>query len=122
MTWQIALVFALLVGAIVLFLREKIAPELVALGLFVTVCLTGLVPVREAFSVFANPAPITVAAMFVLSAALVKCGALDYLSIGIERAAVLPFWMITFLLVLLVDSPLPGLITRPSSSFSFPSS
>lgn len=102
MTWQIAFVFALLILAMTLFMREKIAPELVALALLVTVCLTGLVPVREAFSVFSNPAPITVAAMFVLSAALVKCGALDYLSIAVERAAALPFWTVTFLLVLLV--------------------
>lgn len=102
MTWQIAFVFVLLIAAVVAFVREKIAPELVALTLFVIVAATGLVPVRGAFSVFANPAPITVAAMFVLSAALVRCGALDYLTLAIERAAVLPYGVVVFLLVALV--------------------
>ncbi len=102
MTWQMAFVFVLLIAAIIAFVREKIAPELVALSLFVLVALTGLVPVRDAFAVFSNPAPITVAAMFVLSAALVRCGALDYLTIRIERASTLPYWVVIFLLVGLV--------------------
>jgi len=102
MTWQMAFVFVLLIAAIIAFVREKIAPELVALSLFVLVALTGLVPVRDAFAVFSNPAPITVAAMFVLSAALVRCGALDYLTMRIERASTLPYWVVIFLLVGLV--------------------
>ncbi len=102
MTWQIAFVFVLLIAAIVLFVREKIAPELVALGLFVIIAATGLVPVKEAFAVFANPAPITVAAMFVLSAALVSCGALDYMSHVVEKAAALPYWVVLFLSIILV--------------------
>ncbi len=51
MTWQIAFVFVLLIAAIVLFVREEIAPELVALGLLVVIAVTGLVPVRERLSV-----------------------------------------------------------------------
>ena len=102
MTWQIALVFVLLVAAIVSFMREKIPPDLVALTLFVLIGATGLVPLREVFAVFANPAPITVAAMFVLSAALVRCGALDYLSTVIEKTAVLPYPAVLFLLVAVV--------------------
>ena len=97
-----AFVFVLLIAAIIAFVREKIAPELVALSLFVLVALTGLVPVRDAFAVFSTPAPITVAAMFVLSAALVRCGALDYLTMRIERASTLPYWVVIFLLVGLV--------------------
>jgi len=102
MTWQMAFVFVLLIAAIVAFVREKIAPELVALSLFVIVAVSGLVPLKDAFAVFSNPAPITVAAMFVLSAALVHCGALDYLTQRIERASTLPYWVVIFLLVALV--------------------
>ena len=102
MTWQIALVFALLIGAIVAFVREKTPPDIVALTLFVIIAATGLVPMREVFAVFSNPAPITVAALFVISAALVRCGALDYLSSGLGKAAVLPYELVLFLLVLLV--------------------
>ncbi|MBL9188878.1 MAG: anion permease [Opitutaceae bacterium] len=102
MTWQIALVFTLLIGAIIAFVRERTPPDLIALSLLIIIAATGLVPVKEVFSVFSNPAPITVAAMFVLSAALVRCGALDYLSSGIEKAAVLPYQVVLFLLVALV--------------------
>lgn len=102
MTWQIALVLVLLVAAMVAFVREKIPPDLVALTLFVVIAATGLVPLREVFAVFSNPAPITVAAMFVLSAALVRCGALDYLSTAIEKTAGLPYAAVLFLLVVVV--------------------
>ncbi len=102
MTWQIALVFVLLIGALISFVGEKIPPDLVALTLFVIIPLTGLVSARDTFVVFSNPAPITVAAMFVLSAALVRCGAIDYLSVGIERAAGLPYPLVVFLLVGLI--------------------
>ena len=102
MTWQIALVLFLLLGATVCFVREKIPPDLIALSLFALVTLTGLVPPRDAFAVFSNPAPITIAAMFVLSAALVRCGALDYMAIAMERMAVLPYQLVLFILVLVV--------------------
>lgn len=102
MTWQIALVFALIIGAVISFMREKIPPDIVALSVFVIIAATGLVPMAAVFSVFSNPAPITVAAMFVLSAALVRCGALDHLTVAIERAAVLPYRLVLVLLVLLV--------------------
>jgi di/tricarboxylate transporter len=102
MTWEIAAVLALVVAAIVCFVREKIPPDVVALSLFVVIAATRLVPTKDAFAVFSNPAPITVAAMFVLSAALIRCGALDYLSGALEKAAVLPYQLVIFLLVVLV--------------------
>jgi di/tricarboxylate transporter len=79
MTWPIAAVLLLVVAAFWGFVREKYPPDVIALSLFVVIAATGLVPIRDAFAVFSNPAPITVAAMFVLSAALLRCGALDYL-------------------------------------------
>ena len=48
--------------------------------------VSGVVPQARVFGVLANPAPLTVGAMFILSAALVKCGAIDrlgLLSLGI---------------------------------------
>jgi di/tricarboxylate transporter len=102
MTWQIALVFVLLVGAMVSFVREKIPPDMVALTVFVIIAISGLVSIRDTFAVFSNPAPITVAAMFVLSASLVRCGALDYLSSIFNRAAGLPYPAVLFLLVVSV--------------------
>lgn len=102
MTWEIAAVLALVVAAIVSFVREKFPPDVVALSLFVIIAASGLVPTKDAFAVFSNPAPITVAAMFVLSAALIRCGALDYLSGAFEKSAFLPYQVVLFLLVALV--------------------
>ncbi len=102
MTWEIAAVLALVVAAIVSFVREKFPPDVVALSLFVIIAASGLVPTRDAFAVFSNPAPITVAAMFVLSAALIRCGALDYLSGAFEKGSFLPYPVVIFLLVALV--------------------
>ncbi len=102
MTWEIAAVLALVAAAFVAFVREKTPPDVVALCLFVIIAITGLVPTKEAFAVFANPAPITVAAMFVLSAALIRCGALDYLSGAFGKAAFLPYQLVIFLLVMFI--------------------
>lgn len=102
MTWEIALIFALLVATFGLFVWEKFSPDLVALGLLVALVATGLLPQKDALSVFAHPAPFTVAAMFVLSAALVKCGAVDRISHWVEKIGSLPYAVVVTLLVLAV--------------------
>ncbi len=102
MTWEIALIFALLACTLGLFLWERFSPDLVALGLFCVLATTPLLPASDAFSVFANTAPFTVGAMFVLSAALVRCGAIDRLSSVVQRAGALPLPVVMFGLVMLV--------------------
>ncbi len=102
MTWQIALVFLLLVATLVMFVREKYPPDLIALALLVVLIATGLLPLEKAFSVFSNPAPLTVGAMFVLSAALVRCGAIDRFVHLIEYAAGWSYAVVILLLVVLV--------------------
>ena len=75
MTAEGLLVIAILVGIVVLFVSEKYPLDIVAmLGLGVLLAL-GLVTLEDGFSGFSNPATLTVAAMFVLSAGLQKTGA-----------------------------------------------
>ena len=75
MTVDGLLVTAILVGIVVLFISEKYPLDIVAmLGLGVLLAL-GLVTLEDGFSGFSNPATLTVAAMFVLSAGLQKTGA-----------------------------------------------
>ena len=75
MTADGLLVTAILVGIVVLFVSEKYRLDIVAmLGLGVLLAL-GLVTLEDGFSGFSNPATLTVAAMFVLSAGLQKTGA-----------------------------------------------
>ncbi|MFV0337294.1 MAG: SLC13 family permease [Chthoniobacterales bacterium] len=73
----IALVFLLILVVFTLFLTEVIPPDLVALGVLVVVALVGWVSPAETLKSFANEAPITVAAMFILSAGLQRCGAIE---------------------------------------------
>lgn len=102
MTWEIVLIFALLAATFAAFVWEKFSPDVVALALLVVLVGSRLLPERDALAVFAHPAPFTVAAMFVLSAALVKCGAVDRISLLVERAGALPYAVVIFLLVVLV--------------------
>ncbi len=87
MSLEIALVYLLLVATLACFVWEKIPPDLTALSLFGTLIVLGLLPAKEAFGVFSNAAPFTVGAMFILSAALVKCGAIEQISQLVDRAA-----------------------------------
>lgn len=100
MTWEIAIVLLLLLAALISFVWEKVPPDVTALCLFIVIALSGLLTEDRAFSVFANPAPLTVGAMFILSAALVKCGAIDRLAALLDRLA--SFHYITVLLLLML--------------------
>lgn len=102
MTWDIALVFLMLVGTLACFVWEKFPPDVTALTLFVALIALGVLSPASAFSVFSNPAPLTVGAMFVLSAALVKCGAIDRISVLVEGSARWPYAAVMLVLVVMV--------------------
>ncbi|MCA0939497.1 SLC13 family permease [Salipiger pacificus] len=60
-----------------LFIRESYPTEVVAIGGTAFLLAVGVLPYKDALSVLANPAPWTIAAMFVVMGALVRTGALD---------------------------------------------
>jgi len=64
----------------VLFIRESYPTEVVALSGAAFMLVSGVLPVQGLLNVFSNPAPWTVGAMFILSGALVRTGALNALS------------------------------------------
>lgn len=90
-SWEIPFVFALLLIALISFVWEKLSPDLTALSLFAILLAAGILDSKQAFSVFSNPAPITVGAMFIISAALDKCGVIDWLAESMEGLAKLKF-------------------------------
>jgi len=66
------------------FVREWVSAELIAIGAMLACVFAGVLSMNAgednyALSVFSNPAPITVACMFVLSAALEQTGVIDRL-------------------------------------------
>ncbi len=86
MTGQIAIVLGILVIAIVLFVSERLRPDLVAVMVLLAVILTGQITPQEAFASLGNPAVITVGAIFVISAGLFHTGVAH--TIGERIAAV----------------------------------
>ncbi|HUS56116.1 MAG TPA: SLC13 family permease [Thermohalobaculum sp.] len=62
------------------FVREDHPPEVVAICGAALLLAVGILPVDDLLLVFANPAPITIGAMFILSGALIRTGALDAFS------------------------------------------
>ena len=78
MTWEIGLVLAILAGAVVLFASERYPIDLTAMLVLGSLLLFRLVSPEEGVSGFANPATVTVAAMFVLTAGLQKTGSVAF--------------------------------------------
>ena len=69
------IVSAILLLALVLFVTELVPIDLTALLVVGLLILTGVLTPGEGFSGFSHPAPVTVAAMLVLSAGLIRTGA-----------------------------------------------
>lgn len=81
-----AVLTLLIIGiAIILFVTEVVSIDLVAVGIMIALILVGVVSLEEGLAGFSNPATITVAFMFVLSGALLKTGALQFISHGLAR-------------------------------------
>ncbi len=87
MDWQIAFVLFLVAVVFFGFVRERLPADIVALSAVSALLLTGILDTGDVFAVFSNPAPITVAAMFVLSAALERTGVIDGLGRQVIRMA-----------------------------------
>ena len=72
---------------LVMFVREAYPVEVVAIGGVAILLSLGILPLSEMQAVFANPAPWTIAAMFIISGGLVRTGALNALSSAVSRNA-----------------------------------
>ncbi len=79
-TLHLIIVFALVATVFTAFLREWLAPDLVALSALGLLLVTGILSLDETLTVFSNSAPIVIGCMFVLSAALERTGAIDALA------------------------------------------
>ncbi len=80
MSVDIIITLCVIGAAIVLFATEIISIDLVAILIMVALILTGIITPEEGVEGFSNKATITVAFMFVISAALLKTGALQVMA------------------------------------------
>ena len=86
-----------------LFMSEKYPAEVVAIGGAAAMLALGLLPYEEALHVLSNPAPWTIAAMFIVMGALVRTGALEWFtSIAEAQAETRPAVAIGALMVFVV--------------------
>ena len=101
-----SLALVILVLLLIAFTLEKYPPEVTATAGAALFIVFGLVPTDEVMGVFSNSAPITIAAMFVISGALVRTGVLDALAaLVIGRAQNQPLLALgAFLLVTIAAS------------------
>ncbi len=81
------LALGLVAAMFVLFVRETYSTEVVAIAGTALMLGTGILPYADALAVLSNPAPWTIAAMFIVMGALVRTGALDVLTRLAERYA-----------------------------------
>ena len=83
-----AILTLLVVGVMfILFLREHFPTEVVAIAGVAVMLALGLLPYDAGLQVLSNPAPWTIAAMFIVMGALVRTGSLEALTTRADRAA-----------------------------------
>lgn len=77
MTFEIALLLLLVVVAVVFFSFDWVPADVVALGLLITLILTGLLPADRAFAGFGSDTVIMIIGLLIMTAALLKAGVVD---------------------------------------------
>ncbi|MBI1722475.1 MAG: anion permease [Gemmatimonadetes bacterium] len=77
MSWQAWLTLAVVVLTMAALTRDWLTPSSAVMGGVIVLLVAGVVTPAQAFAGFSNPAPITVAALYVLARAVEKTGALQ---------------------------------------------
>ncbi len=77
---EIILVSLILVVTLALLISEKLPVDKTAVGIMVILALTRILTPREAVAGLANPAVVTVGAMFLLSRGLIRTGAIGFVT------------------------------------------
>jgi di/tricarboxylate transporter len=93
MTIDMIIVLAVVVGAAILFATEKLPVDLTAIVVMAVLLISGIITPEEGISGFSNTATVTVAAMFILSAALNKTGAVLFVGEMASKMFKYNFWL-----------------------------
>lgn len=99
---EIGIVSLILIAALVLLATEWLPVDLTAIGIMVALMLSGILTPLEAVAGFANPAVITVAAMFMVSRGMIRTGAVGYIGqkvIEISRGSTVLAMLVILLVV-----------------------
>jgi di/tricarboxylate transporter len=74
MNWEIIAVYSILAVAVGLFIGDRLRPDIVGLLILAVLGLLGILKPKDLLAGFGNQALVTIAAMFVLSAGLMRSG------------------------------------------------
>jgi di/tricarboxylate transporter len=99
MTTEIALTLAVLFGAIALFVWNRFSPDIVALLTMLSLIFLGLLTPERAMSTFSSPVVISIAGIFVLSAALFQTGVATQIGHIMVRLAGDKEWLLIAILM-----------------------
>ncbi len=100
MSWQAWAVAAIVIGAMALFVSEKLRYDVIGLLVLAVLLVLGILTPAEGLSGFSNEATIVVAAMFALNAGVVGTGALEPLIRALSR--IQRPWLLTLSIMLVV--------------------
>jgi di/tricarboxylate transporter len=79
-TTQAVIGLLIVLGMFISFMREVYPVEVTAIGGAMAMLVLGILPVDAALTAFSNPAPWTIAALFIIVGALVRTGTLDWIT------------------------------------------
>lgn len=109
LNWEEIFICIVLLAALASFVWERIPTDMTAIIAFGTLMVAGFLPFAETLpnmhqllAVFSNPAPLAIAALFILSAALEKCGLIDTLAQSLEKLTKLGYHGLLVIMILLV--------------------
>lgn len=77
MTIEIGLLLLIIAVSLVLFAFEWVSADVVALGVMLSLIITGLLPAHEAFAGFGSDAVLMILGLLILTAALTRTGVVD---------------------------------------------
>ncbi len=84
---QMVVTFCVLGAVFVVFAKEWLPNDLVALGGMSVLLLLGILDEKDLGKVFSNSAPMTIGAMFILGEALSRTGVIDWIALRFEKWA-----------------------------------
>ena len=104
MTFEMGLVFLVLLITIILFALEVFPVDKIAFFIIVSLTLLGLVKPEEAISGFSNRATIAVLALMILAIAMEENGVITWLTSGLGKIKALPLFVIAPIFMIITAS------------------
>ncbi len=102
MTYEMMLVFGIVILTIILFVTEWLPIDVISFGIMVTLLVTGLVTPQQGIMGFGNQATMTILGLMIVGIGLEQSGAIKLLGKHIQKLFNYPLWLAITLMMLIV--------------------